>query len=404
MSRVISSAIGYLAPSFYLKDRVAPFVASEDLFHSEVFIRNFLIGSKEFDLALEFNRKFLAVANVLDFSETDNKTVRKVLENIRDVFSQGSFQAKVLKFDRLTNKTINLLLRLNPNELKEISIECCSVGVLHKIFSIKSLEKIKCDCDLFSTNLDPYTFNDSDYDLVNDSNKDHCFVHGFDREIDALPNIKFLDLYSIDGNVEIQIDFKTFPNIIGLKADTIRNINFSGIAHNLISLDITSSDDWNREIKIDFNQFPSLKNLRMGIDNQVKLVLLNENGQLENFHCESEDCSWSENFVVENCPFENLRDLTILYCGDIIDHFENSPLEIMRIDNTERYDILENFKNLSKLEIDYEDDEQIEILKKLKIPKIDVHFHSRTNIEDFKSLGDVSFFEYHTIITIKPSE
>lgn len=75
MSQIISLAIDYLIEKYHeikfnvyrKKQHILPLVASENLFRSEIFVRNPPTGSREFNFALKFNKKFLAITNVLDF-------------------------------------------------------------------------------------------------------------------------------------------------------------------------------------------------------------------------------------------------------------------------------------------------------------------------------------------------
>lgn len=254
---------------------------------------------------------------------------------------------------------------------------------MDKVFSIKSLEKVECDSDLFPEK----------------TKKGFNFVSG----------VKFLTLHNDSlflAQENIQIDFNNFPSLIELKFHHTWGVNFIDIAHNLISLEVTGYIEGEDGFKIDFDQFPSLKNLKVIADDHCVIDFLNEKGQLENF---THSAFYSRATRFQNCSFKNLKNLILF--DTLFDYFKNSSLRTLKIDSIYFMDdlndinILKNF-GLLKLEIDYKSKKQVESLRKLKIPEVILRFSSYWDYSDpsLKTMGDVFISESRTYLKLKPGD
>lgn len=341
MTRVIFEAIN-VSGRFVL-------FASEELFHSEIFVRSFQTSrySQEIKIALQQNNRFLAVCNFLDLSSQDEKLVTSVLRNIREVFPNGSLQLKKLTIDEFKkdHSEIDLI------GLVEICVIFCpSAKNFNSILSIATLEKIVCK-NLSSI---PQTGN--------------------------YPGIKILDL---DFRKNIFFNADMFPNIEELCLCSEEKIEFRGIFGNLLDFEINVLE----KISIDFEQFPNLKNLDISFSSEIpSLQLKNESGQIQKLQFFSREAPVQNS--IENCSFSGLRLLYFDFhepCDDMLQFFINSPISILFLTDLNDISVLKQMKCLKKINLNYSTFEEALELKKLNVETINLYSDEITS--EMKILG-----------------
>lgn len=333
------------------------FLASEDLFHSEIFVKHIQAtprSEKKLEFALEHNGKFLALCNTLDLVNIENqKLIANILRNVRKVFPKNSFHLKTLGIEKFTRRTLGTLIHINPSGLKEIILrQCLSNRDLRKILSINTLENFEC------------------YSV------DH-----FSELKGVYPNIKAL---AISFSENLSFNFDMFPNIMELSLTAPDYcIDFVGTAENLLRFRVIPGE----KIAIDFDQFPILENFVLETEwENFDLQMKNEPNQLRvlffGFHK-------TVSMNVENCSFVSLQELN-LDCqspnDEFLEFFTESSISVLGVVGLKNIDILKKMKYLKELNINNPGYKKASEMKKFNIETINLYFHGEVT-DKMKSLG-----------------
>lgn len=332
MSHVIIEATKYSG------DSITPIHSTEKFFYGEVFVRDIMSNEYrcypeknriiQFEIALEHNKRFLAVAPSLYLKDCkiDEDLLIDILKNSREIFPNNSFQIKKLHLDYISEDIVDTLIEINPLGLSEICFywnrKDCSPKSLRRILSINSLKSA----------------------IIT------SFNNWLGLKSSNLTSLVFRTQYCENDN-GLEFSLNSFPNLRSLEFTTNSYFLFSGVAKYLSTLWIHSEC----EIAIDFNSFPVLSDLTIILEEDpYNIFLSNEKGHLRRLNLLV--FGGYQNFKAENCDFNSLRDLELneydeldgVKASEKLHLFLNSPIEALTISRVKNLEILKQMKALKK--------------------------------------------------------
>lgn len=322
---------------------ISLFACSKVIFESEFFVKKMIMRTTRFSeklsrrerpdqrellLAYRFNKKILALATKIDFSDCHDKNlICGILQNSRNFFSTGSFQISDLKIKTSKLKVFQKLLSLNPVGIRNLDINFNLDESMLDIIRIPTISELRV------RGLKPSLFAKF-------------------QSLGPYKNITKLRLEMVQ-----KLDFEMFPSIEKLILNSC-DTPFSGQSLSLKTLNIRVSKG---KLELDFRQFPNLDFLGVYCRN---LILRNETGSLKTIETNVESLEFFD------CNFSSVGHIWAENYLELLNHCSN--LEELHVDTIESFD---QIKNLNKL-------------KKLSVSDLG----ENANFEDFENLEELKFF------------